>query len=437
MLRPLLCCLLLGCAEVVRATPALPLPLTPTGAPATAAETTPRVLGQVEIVAVGDIIPHESIKGVASRHDARGPDGQSTNHEGWDALFADVAPAIASADLAFANLETPIAPDSHKTLASKIFNGPPALLDALVGAGFDVLSFANNHVYDQGRSGFIETMDRLDKQPVQYIGAGRTCADASRARLVTKNDVTLAFIGSTRLHNAHLNRGKDEPCSFVLDAAVVAAEAKAAREAGADAVILSVHWGVEYETTPLRWDVDLAHKLLESGVDVLLGHHAHVLQPIEVYETKDGRTTFVIYSLGNFLSGQGLGYRYGLHPADGGNTRDGVLLRFKVVKTRHGDGSTRAWLADLGVEPLWSEPGSRSCLREPGVRAKVRPVINAVAAEQARALAQAEPDAKVKVSLERCASMYEDRRAHAASILGPAWLRGGSSAAAALAGVDG
>ncbi len=428
-----------GCAESARSAPLLPRALEATGSPvaAEAPSWTPRRTEVVSIVAAGDIIPHPSIKEVASRQDQKDKAGASLNHEGWDALFADVAPALAAADLAFVNLETPIAPDNHKTLASKIFNGPPALLDALVGVGVDVVSFANNHVYDQGRSGFVETMDRLAKTPLVSIGAGKTCAEASAPRLVKRGEVTVAFIGSTRLHNAHLNRGQDEPCSFVLDAEVVTAQAKAARAAGADVVLLSVHWGVEYETTPLRWDVDLAHRLLDGGVDAILGHHPHVLQPVEVYETKDGRTTFVAYSLGNFVSGQGLGYRHGLHPLDAGNTRDGALLSFKVVKSWEPDGTTRAWLGDLSVDPLWSETGTKSCLRESGVRAYIRPVINRQAAEQALALSATEADAKLKADLERCVALYESRRAHAGGVLGPSWLLAGANAAAALAGEPG
>ncbi len=440
MISPLLLGLLLACAEGARSSSPLPRPLGVTGTPASLDEAPPWAQERqttLSVVAAGDIIPHPSIKDVAARQNVLDAAGSSQNHEGWGALFADVAPALTAADLAFVNLETPIAPDNHKTLASKIFNGPPALLDALVGAGVDVVSFANNHVYDQGRSGFVETMDRLAKTPLVSIGAGRTCDDAAAPRLLTRNEITVAFIGSTRLHNAHLNRGEDEPCSFVLDAKVVAEQAKAARAAGADAVILSVHWGVEYETTPLRWDVDLAHRLLESGVDVILGHHPHVLQPVEVYETRDGRTTFVAYSLGNFVSGQGLKYSHGLHPLDAGNTRDGALLSFKVVKSTLADGSTRTWLADLSVEPIWSETGTRSCLRESGVRAYIRPVINRVEIPHARALAEAEPDKKRRAELERCVGLYEARRAHAGSVLGPSWMLAGANAAAALAGEEG
>jgi len=438
LLAPLLT-LALGCAEAVLARPA-PTPATPltlTGPPTP--RPTPRAeeLGRVSIVAGGDVIPHPVIKDVAARANQRDAAGASANHEGWDALFADVQPALAGADLAFLNLETPVAPDHHKTLASKIFDAPPALLDALVASGVDVVSFANNHVYDQGRTGFVETLDRLAQTPLVQLGAGRTCADAAAPRLIQRNGLTLAFIGSTRLHNAHLNTEPDEPCSFVLDQAVVAKQAAAARAAGADAVILSVHWGVEYETTPRGWDVTLAHQILDGGVDVILGHHPHVLQPVEVYETKDGRTTFVAYSLGNFVSGQGLGYRYGIQPLDAGNTRDGALLRFEVVKTRGIDGITRSGLVNLSVEPIWSETGTRSCMREPGIPAYVRPVLDGVAARAARAGAEGEADPSRKDALERCAVMYDARREHAGQTLGATWLLGGDEAAKALAGVEG
>lgn len=431
---------LAGCAE--RSAPAMvvPAPLSVTGVPATLPEPAPSAvvsLQTLSVVAAGDVIPHPSIKEVAQRRNQKDPAGLSLNQEGWGALFAEVAPALSAADLAFVNLETPVAPDHHKALASKIFNAPPALLDALVVAGVDIVSFANNHVYDQGRTGFVETMERLAKTPLVSLGAGPTCADAAAPRLLTRDGVTVAFIGSTRLHNAHLNRGADEPCSFVLDPKIVAEQAKVARARGADAVVLSVHWGVEYESQPKNWDVDLAHKLLDGGVDVILGHHPHVLQPVEVYEAKDGRITFVAYSLGNFLSGQGLGYVPGLHPIEAGDTRDGALLSFSVVKATHADGSSRAWLADLSVEPVWSETGTRSCLRVRGERAFVRPVIDRQAGSEASALAAAETDPGAKAELERCAAQYEARRRHAGGRLGPAWLLPGANAAAALAGEEG
>lgn len=431
--------LLTGCAEAVLATPSAPptTPLSITGPPVPRVAPHPEELGRVSIVAGGDVIPHGIIKDVAARSDQKDSGGASTNHDGWDALFTDVRPALSAADLAFINLETPVAPDHHKTLATKIFDAPPALLDALVASGVDIVSFANNHVYDQGRTGFVETMDRLSRTPLVQLGAGATCAQAAAPRMVQKNGLTLAFIGSTRLHNAHLNAGPDEPCSFVLDAAVVAKQAAAARAAGADAVILSVHWGVEYEAAPRGWDVTLAHQLLDSGVDVILGHHPHVLQPVEVYEAKDGRTTFVAYSLGNFISGQGLGYRWGIQPLDAGNTRDGALLRFEFVKTRGLDGVARTELANLSVEPTWTEPGTRSCMSVPGVSATLRPVLDSEAARSARAAAETETDPAQKDALERCAAMYDARREHAGQTLGASWLLGGDAAAKALAGVGG
>lgn len=392
----------------------------------------PRESGRVSIVAAGDIIPHPSIKDVAARQNQLGPDGVSVNQEGWSALFKDVAAQLQAADLAFVNLETPVAPDNHKALASKIFNAPPALLDALVATGIDVISFANNHVYDQGRTGFVETLDRLDRQPLVYLGAGRTCAEASTAKVVEVNGLKLAFIGSTRLHNAHLNRGLDQPCSFVLDPKVTSAEAARAKAAGADAVILSVHWGVEYETAPRSWDRDLAHKILDGGVDAIIGHHPHVLQPVERYDTKDGRHTFVAYSLGNFVSGQGLHYQHGVHTLATGNTRDGALLRFSVVKTETQAGVFEVSLSELSVEPLWSETATLSCMREPGVRAYIRPVVDATAAESARAAAEVETDPVRRTGYNKCAAMYDSRRAHAAGVLGAQWVP--ASAPATLAG---
>src|SRR6185312_4192234 len=107
--------------------------------------------------------------------------------------------------------------------------------------------------------------------------------------LMDVKGIRVAFIGATKVFNSNLNQGPEEPCAFLLDEAIVAEEVRAARAEGADLVILSVHWGVEYETAPRQQEIDQAHRLLDAGVDVLLGHHPHVLQPIEVYEARDGR----------------------------------------------------------------------------------------------------------------------------------------------------
>ncbi len=322
------------------------LPETAVPAPAADAGPLVRELASARIAAVGDLLMHGMVQRSATEAEA-----------GFDALWADVTPRLLEADLAFANLETPIAPKNGKGVRPMVFNAPPTLLDSLVGSGFDVVSFANNHVYDQGRAGLTETVQILDEHPIAFVGAGTTCAEARAARLLDAGEIKVGFLGATDLYNDDLNAGEEEACTFTFDVETVVAEAAAARQAGAELVIVSVHWGVEYDTAPQQRHVEAAHALIEGGVDVVLGHHPHVLQPIEVVQASDGRLGLVVYSLGNFVSNQSAWYVPGLHKLAAGNPRDGLLVRFRAVRRQYGRGPkavVRAELADLEAIPLWT-----------------------------------------------------------------------------------
>ena len=375
------------------------------------------------LAAVGDFIPHGMLKQSAEHADEKGADGRSRNFSGYGAIFAAVKDELSGADLAFVNLETPIAPKTDKGSRPFVFNAPPAALAALKDAGVDLVSFANNHVYDQGRDGFAETLSELDASGLTYLGAGRSCADAARFRLVEVKGMKLAFLGATKLYNDRLNAGPGEPCSFELDEEVVKREVAAARAAGAELVFLSVHWGVEYAVAPRQEEIDQAHRLLEAGVDAILGHHAHVLQPVEVYQAKDGRIGFVAYSLGNFVSNQSRTYAFGVNADKMGNSRDGVILRVKAVRKDYGGGVVRAELADLSVQPLWTENNALERQRDPKLPIVIRVVANDEAAAQVEEALGRTTDQAKRLALKKKLELYRKRRSIAGSILGEDLLR--------------
>ena len=132
----------------------------------------PAELGRVTFAAVGDVLPHVAVKQSAERWTLRNERGASTNHDGYDALFAPVAAEIAHADVAFANLETPVSVSGDEGTREYMFNAPKALLESLKQTGFDVVSFANNHVCDQGPKGLAETLNALGevKLPASHLG---------------------------------------------------------------------------------------------------------------------------------------------------------------------------------------------------------------------------------------------------------------------------
>ena len=228
----------------------------------------PKELASARVIAVGDLLIHNNVKNSAKAAAQTDETGASVNHEGWSALFEHVDTLIADADIAFANLETPVAPDNHMGTRSMVFNAPAVLLPALSEVGFDILSFANNHVYDQGRPGLVETIERLEAAPLEFAGAGHTCAEAQAHKMLEANGIRIAFLAASDLFNDNLNLEDDVPCSFEAEPEAMIAAAKNAREAGADVVVLSIHWGREYRTRPEQEHIDMAHTLM---AEYLLG----------------------------------------------------------------------------------------------------------------------------------------------------------------------
>ncbi|HSA23817.1 MAG TPA: CapA family protein, partial [Myxococcota bacterium] len=305
--------------------------------------------------AVGDVISHGDVLRAAEQAARRDPAGAGADLGGFDVLLEGLREELAGLDLVFANLETPVAPRRGQKTREWMFNAPPELVRALAALGVRAVSLANNHVYDQGRAGFEETLQELARAGVSVAGAGPTCALAQAARTLEVGGFRVAFLSASALYNQRLNQGPRELCASELDEAALLRAVRTAREGGAELVVLSLHWGEEYRTAPRPEDVELAHRLVDGGVDVLLGHHPHVLQPVELYPAADGRVGLIAFSLGNFLSNQARFYTHGVNSPGAGNPRDGALLRFAVVRRRYGPELTRVELADVSVQPLWSE----------------------------------------------------------------------------------
>jgi poly-gamma-glutamate synthesis protein (capsule biosynthesis protein) len=182
-----------------------------------------------------------------------------------------------------------------------------------------------------------------------------------------KNGIKVGWLGMTRWLNGGRNPEKDgEPHVAFFpypgeslgapgsDEAGVLEAIKAAR-AHCDLLLVSIHWGIEYATAPRPVDVDLAHDMLEAGASAVIGHHPHVLQPIETYVTRDQRSTIVAYSLGNFLSNQSSTYVNGLTPDKTGEPRDSLVIKFAAVKKDYGPAGIRVELGDVGIMPVWTE----------------------------------------------------------------------------------
>ncbi len=286
----------------------------------------PHDLGQVNFAVAGDVIPHEAVRQAAA---AAGAD-----EAGWQALFSDVSDVFEKADFGFVNMETPVAPAHSKGSKPFMFDAPVLLPQALKASGVKIVSFANNHVMDQGWAGFAETRDHLREVGLLFAGTGDTAQTGWQPVFTEANGIKVGWLGMTRWLNGNRNPDKDDQphVNFFpypgeaggapgMDEAGVIAAVKAAR-AQCDLLVVSIHWGIEYAPAPRPEDVDVAHKILDAGASVIVGHHPHVLQPLETYTTVDGRNTVIFYSMGNFLSNQSRTYVDGLMPDKEGDPRD-------------------------------------------------------------------------------------------------------------------
>jgi hypothetical protein len=302
----------------------------------------PEELGSFSLTATGDVMMHEAVKQSAETHGVA-----------W--LFAQVKPLLQGTDVAFANLETPVAPQANRGTKAFIFDAPVELLPALREAGFSLLSFANNHAYDQGVAGVTETLANLKSARLSEVGAGATAAEALTPLIVERHGVRVGFLGGTTRFNQNLNSA-DPRRPYVVEAegdALAAAITALAKTV--DAVVVSVHWGNEYETEPAQEQIDLARRLVEAGALVVLGSHPHVLQRVELLPTPDGRVALVAYSLGNFISNQSRDYSNGPAPPPAGDPRDGALLELTLRKRRYLGGRVVTEVGRASALPLWTD----------------------------------------------------------------------------------
>jgi|TARA_B100001105_G_scaffold156904_1_gene126048 poly-gamma-glutamate synthesis protein (capsule biosynthesis protein) len=286
------------------------------------------------LVATGDIISHGA---VAERADANVDDG-------WDysEMFRRVRPILTGADLALCHLESPLSMDDDDLSFSGTFRVPSSLADAVAGAGYDGCSLASNHALDSGRSSVDATLHHLRRVGLGTAGMADS-ADATGPAWYQPGGIRVAHLSYTDLMNSR-DLPADPPWLVgYLAPAGVEADAAAAVADGAEFVVVSLHWGEEYRVQPTDRQAVLVDRLLAMpDVDLVLGHHAHVLQPVV---RRDGKVAVI--GLGNFLTNQ---------PGDDENpcgpcppsTQDGMIAWFAVA-----DGIDGPSVVDAGYVPTW------------------------------------------------------------------------------------
>lgn len=251
--------------------------------PASSAPAEPR---QQTLLFVGDVMLS---RGVGARMRAAND---------WTYPFLKVADTLRAADLAFGNLESPVSDVGRNRHHLYSFRADPKAIEGLTFAGFDVMSVANNHMYDWGAPALLDTLHRLRAAGIRPVGAGANDGQAHYPVLVNLNGVRLAFLAYVNVEPHQATAGPDRPGVAWLEPERTLEDIRFAR-ALADLVVVSLHWGVEYTRRPLKSQVALAHEMIDAGADLVVGGHPHVVQPLEEYH---GR--WIAYSLGNFIFDQ-------------------------------------------------------------------------------------------------------------------------------------
>ncbi len=297
----------------------------------------PVPLRSARIRACGDLMVHKKQLQIAKQ-----PDGSYDFHPQY-ALIAD---ALSNADYTIANLETTIGQYENRPYSGfPLFNTPESLLDAVRDAGVDFLTLANNHMLDRYFEGMVRTVDNVEAWGFDHGGANRTPEEREQLNIVEVNGIRLGFLCYTEMTNGMedwCNAAVKEYAVNYLRKADIPAEVAALREAGADVVIAIPHWGSEYTRRPEAYIVTRGRKMIAAGVDVVLGSHPHMVQPVEFVEvqTDSGQTRrgLVAWSLGNFVDNMTKRY-----------TDSGILLEFTIQEQQDGTFG----IENVGAVPIY------------------------------------------------------------------------------------
>ncbi|MFE0601900.1 CapA family protein [Streptomyces sp. NPDC058892] len=270
-----------------------PAPSSAAGAPAAKGFT---------LVASGDVLPHTSVIRRAA------DDGEGDGYD-FRPMFSGVKAVVSAADLALCHMETIYGEEGGPFSGYPAFMSPPQVADGLKDAGYDGCSTASNHTLDDGAAGLRRTLDRFDKVGLGHAGSARTAAEAAAVTTYTAGSATVAHLAYTYDTNGYpLPDGQPWAVNLMKPDRIVA-DARAARKAGADVVLVSLHWGTEWQTEPDETQLSLGRALTGSqtagrpDIDLILGTHAHIPQP---YEKVNG--TWIVYGMGDQVAGEMFNY---------------------------------------------------------------------------------------------------------------------------------
>lgn len=259
-------------------------------------EKKPRIK-KVKLKAFGDIMAH--MVQIQYAQNKGGGDYDFTDQ------FTYLKDFIEESDIAIGNYETTTNPDLPYAGFPR-FNAPAAYLRDLKDTGFDIVSTANNHSMDTELEGVLSTMDSAKEAGLDYVGSFKDKTE----RILYKEvkGIKFAFLAYTYGCNGRENlvipREEVENLAYLSDEEQIKKDIKRAKASGVDFIVVYPHWGIEYQSMPNETQTRLGRNMIEWGADLVIGNHPHVVEPVELYEAKDGREGLIAYALGNFISYQ-------------------------------------------------------------------------------------------------------------------------------------
>ena len=326
---------------------------TTTTEPTTTEPPPPEVTSTVTIRSAGDVLIHVPVYQNAK---------QSDGTYDFSHIFTYSEDIISSCDYFVANLETTLGGTNGRNYTGfPRFNSPDSILDALKGAGIDCLLTANNHSYDTNGPGVLRTIEKIEEIGLDYTGSRKTTEDV---QYLVKNISGLKFGLACYTYETPTSEGRKALNGLVVDTATaplinsfkpgspesfyeeLGTNISKMKKKGADIIAVYIHWGEEYQLAQNAKQKEIAQRLCDMGVDVIIGGHPHVVQPMDLLTSTDGKhKTVCVYSMGNFVSNQ----RRSLMGLKTGHTEDGLI--FEMTFSKYSDGTVM--FDSVDAIPTW------------------------------------------------------------------------------------
>lgn len=267
-------------------------------------------------------------------------------------VYREVKQYLSAADLTVGNLETVIAGKNKGYSGYPYFNAPDDFVYALKDAGFDLLITANNHALDQGWDGVKRTIDVINENKIHRTGTFLSQEDRDSLRIFQINGIKIVILAySENTNGLPIPKGKDFVINLI-DEELIKRDIDKAKEKKVDIVLVHLHYGPEYNREPSDYQKQIVQKIIELGVDIIIGGHPHVVQPVDFFKTNNTKldSGFIAYSMGNFISNQR--WRY---------SDAGVILNIEISKNIFTDS---IYINEVSYLPTWVFKGETNKGRE-------------------------------------------------------------------------